>query len=329
MENEVDHHADDAEKSLAFSVDTHLLRELGSLLVGRDSTAVVELVKNAYDADATRVVLHGEALTQHGTIIVSDDGHGMTLADFTDKFLRIAGRSKEGGQRRSPMLRRRYTGAKGIGRLSAHKLGEAMALESMPALDVYDRGEAETGFTARINWRAIEESTASIEQTREISVQPHERQAGAGDQHGTTLTIHSLFSPWQGAQLTSFLAEVRSTRPDPVTIDEPPVTVFPGESLLGRLTVADSSAEDPGFRIELSGDFAGTESQWPNLLALNGTLLMGPAHCRDPPCRGHRRHSRPIRAGVDEPAGGGQPIRADGRRAEGAPRRGGDHTCVR
>ena len=35
-----------------FTVDTNLFRELGELLVGRSSTALVELIKNAYDADA-------------------------------------------------------------------------------------------------------------------------------------------------------------------------------------------------------------------------------------------------------------------------------------
>ena len=46
-----------------FTVDTHLFRELGELLVGRDSTALVELIKNSYDADATEVVVYGEALS--------------------------------------------------------------------------------------------------------------------------------------------------------------------------------------------------------------------------------------------------------------------------
>src|SRR5690242_15534648 len=47
---------------MAFSVDTHLLRELGALLVGRDSTALLEMIKNAYDADATSVSVHGADL---------------------------------------------------------------------------------------------------------------------------------------------------------------------------------------------------------------------------------------------------------------------------
>ncbi len=45
-----------------FTVDTHLFRELGELLVGRDSTALVELIKNSYDADATEVLVHAERL---------------------------------------------------------------------------------------------------------------------------------------------------------------------------------------------------------------------------------------------------------------------------
>src|SRR5689334_7613483 len=108
-------HEGDPER-FAFTVDTHILRELGSLLVGRDSTALVELIKNAYDADADRVVVHGEGVNSEGIIVVTDNGHGMNQTEFVDSFLRIAGRTKE-GDRRSPRFRQAYTGAKGIGRL--------------------------------------------------------------------------------------------------------------------------------------------------------------------------------------------------------------------
>ncbi|WP_454113007.1 ATP-binding protein [Microbacterium maritypicum] len=256
-------------QDLAFSVDTHLLRELGALLVGRDSTAVVELIKNAYDADATRVVLHAEEITAHGLIAVSDDGHGMTVVDFTDKFLRIAGRSKEGGSRRSPLFHRRYTGAKGIGRLSAHKLGRSLALESNPNLHVLHRSAEDAGFRATINWEAIEASTESIEQAKEISLTPVSSSPGSA----TTLTIRHLFSPWRGKQLSAFLNEVRSTRPDDALVAPPPSRVIPAGSLLGPIQPADTSDEDPGFTVELSGDFAGSESQWPDLLAYANWMI--------------------------------------------------------
>lgn len=110
-----------------FTVDTHLFRELGELLVGRESTALVELIKNAYDADATHVTVHGESLhdPKLGRIVISDNGVGMTLQEFEEGFLRIASRIKEQGSRTSIRFNRRFTGAKGIGRLAAHKLASS------------------------------------------------------------------------------------------------------------------------------------------------------------------------------------------------------------
>src|SRR5258708_5458180 len=134
-----------------FSVDTHLFRELGELLVGRDSTALVELIKNSYDADATEVVVHGSHLSdpERGAITVTDDGHGMSRAAFESGFLRIASRMKE-TIRESPRYKRRYTGAKGVGRLAAHKLAWKLKLLSTPS------DESELAIKASINWRQIE-----------------------------------------------------------------------------------------------------------------------------------------------------------------------------
>src|SRR5215210_2763803 len=102
--------------SATFTVDTHLFRELGELLVGRDSTALIELIKNSYDADATEVIVYGEMITSttRGYIQVRDNGIGMSRKEFETGFLRIASRTKEAGNRRSPVYQRRYTGAKGV-----------------------------------------------------------------------------------------------------------------------------------------------------------------------------------------------------------------------
>jgi methylase of polypeptide subunit release factors len=107
-----------------FSVDTHLFRELGELLVGRDSTALIELLKNAYDADATSVVVYGESLSHigQGYITITDNGIGMSRPEFEKGFLTIASRTKDDHSRRSKVFERRYTGQKGVGRLAAHKL---------------------------------------------------------------------------------------------------------------------------------------------------------------------------------------------------------------
>jgi signal transduction histidine kinase len=139
-----------------FTVDTHLFRELGALLVGRDSTALVELVKNAYDADATQVTVFGERISapDGGRIVVTDDGNGMTANAFETGFLRVASRAKELGTRRSPRFSRRYTGAKGIGRLAAHKLAHRIEILSTARTSPPSDYEE---LTASIDWDRIEE----------------------------------------------------------------------------------------------------------------------------------------------------------------------------
>ena len=113
---------------LSFSVDTHVFRELGELLVGRDSTALLELIKNCYDADATRVVVTAIELADisRGRIMIGDNGCGMDEERFRLGFLRIASRFKE-EDRRSDHFKRRYTGSKGIGRLAAPQACEIHA----------------------------------------------------------------------------------------------------------------------------------------------------------------------------------------------------------
>ncbi len=139
-----------------FTVDTHLFRELGELLVGRESTALVELIKNSYDADATIVTVYGENLEKpsQGRITITDDGIGMTPETFRKGFLRIASRLKEGSGRRSPYYKRRYTGAKGIGRLAAQKLAWHLSAISVP--DPAVLGDDAEAVEATIDWQKID-----------------------------------------------------------------------------------------------------------------------------------------------------------------------------
>ncbi|MFM0060297.1 ATP-binding protein [Paraburkholderia phytofirmans] len=161
---------DHSEAGLGFTVDTHIFRELGDLLVGRDSTALAELIKNAYDADARRVQVRGTSLSDpgRGVITIVDDGHGMTPETFKIGFLRVAGRQKEAGNRRSPKYARRFTGEKGIGRLAAHKLAKRLEIISVPDKSVL--GDKATAFKAVIDWDRIEELN-TLDEVREHSSQ--------------------------------------------------------------------------------------------------------------------------------------------------------------
>ena len=124
----------DIKKSVfRFEVDAGLLFQLGEQLVARRSVALAELVKNAYDADATRVtVLLDNVTSPNGTIIIDDNGAGMTFEEVRDHWMRIATPDKVDNPISSRFGRPR-TGAKGIGRFAARRLSRKMTLHSVAA----------------------------------------------------------------------------------------------------------------------------------------------------------------------------------------------------
>jgi signal transduction histidine kinase len=253
-----------------FTVDTHLFRELGELLVGRESTALIELVKNAYDADATEVTVFGDRLDDpvRGTIRISDNGIGMTPETFERGFLRIASRIKNAGDRKSREWKRRFTGAKGVGRLAAHKLASKIEVSSTPWTD----NGAAVGVEGHINWDKVEQAE-TLDDIPPGAIAANPRPVRRSDNHGTTLTLTRLRKKWTPAQRTRFLLEVEALQA-PESLTSPlPTSVIPAGSLFERPRAADSKSADPGLRLHLEGDFAEGENYWPAVLETAGWLL--------------------------------------------------------
>jgi signal transduction histidine kinase len=251
-----------------FTVDTHLFRELGELLVGRDSTALAELIKNAYDADATLVTVYGEGLDNpgKGLIVVTDDGLGMRRDQFESGFLRVASRFKEQGERRSLRYGRRYTGAKGIGRLAAHKLAHVLDVISVPADELLVEGKpgSLSPVTARIDWDAIEEleTLDQVEGSGAIVVKTASRPATDSIKSGTIITLSKLRRKWTERDRAHFLSEVSGFEPPSVLVD-PPSNAPANDLLLKKPKVRDESTGRPSsFSIDLTGDFDAGEAYW-------------------------------------------------------------------
>jgi signal transduction histidine kinase len=115
---------------LTFDVDAALLFELGEQLVARKSIALAELVKNAYDADATRVTVSFRKVGRAGgTIVVTDDGTGMSLAEVRAGWMRVA-TTRKIRQPTSKVFGRHTTGSKGVGRFAARKLARRLVLKT-------------------------------------------------------------------------------------------------------------------------------------------------------------------------------------------------------
>jgi signal transduction histidine kinase len=110
-------------------VRARLIGLLGDELISDEPVALVELVKNAYDADAHRVEVRFEGEPDAPQrIIITDDGCGMDLNTVLNSWLE-PGTTRKKAFDHSP-LGRLYQGAKGIGRFAAARLGATLLLET-------------------------------------------------------------------------------------------------------------------------------------------------------------------------------------------------------
>lgn len=194
-------------KKLAFKVDSALLRELGERLVGRPHIALAELIKNSYDADATRAVITFEA----DSIVVEDDGHGMTFEEFNDFWMRIGSPHKE-KLGRSRKLNRPLTGSKGIGRLSVQFLGEGLEMRTVSA------GETSTELVAKVDWREAVHAGNLTEAVARYDEVPAETRFAGRSRSGTRLTLTRLNHRWTAEEFEELAREIWPLQPP---FDEP------------------------------------------------------------------------------------------------------------
>lgn len=144
---------------------SHILSLLGDELIGSDSLAIFELVKNAYDADAENVTVEFIDLNQENQqIIIEDDGHGMNSSVIQDVWLTIGTDFKRGKNRKeSEKYKRVSFGNKGVGRLAVHKLAKKITLETQA------EGEALTSRLI-IDWAELIASKEFIQEL-EVNIQ--------------------------------------------------------------------------------------------------------------------------------------------------------------
>ena len=115
-----------------FRPRARMLQLLGDELIGSARLAIFELVKNAYDADASEAIVCLNLDTDEGqTITVSDDGEGMNL-DVLQSVWLVPGnehrQKQRQDQRRTPKHNRLPLGEKGLGRFAVHKLGNRISM---------------------------------------------------------------------------------------------------------------------------------------------------------------------------------------------------------
>lgn len=134
------------------TIQSRIMKQLGSELVTSDTVALLELIKNSIDAGSKEVRVHSftsnlihdkggflnsvedeiqdiiKPYTNKGMMVVEDIGTGMSESDLEEGFLDIGTDIKKSDDNH-------YLGEKGIGRLAAQKLGKVLVVETSTSRD--------------------------------------------------------------------------------------------------------------------------------------------------------------------------------------------------
>lgn len=169
-----------------FRVDLRLLLELGERLISRDEVAVVELVKNAYDADAETV----DVIVKEKKIEVKDNGDGMDRNEISEGWLTIGTAIKK--QKTRTKRGRRVLGEKGLGRLAVLRLGKKIR--------IYTQKKGEVCYQIIMDWKAAKQKLIAYTYTpvEEMVIDIIEvEKIIFPDGHGTNIIIEDLNISWE------------------------------------------------------------------------------------------------------------------------------------
>lgn len=233
-----------AEKSLAhgfiaFDVEARLLQELGERLVASAEVALLELVKNSSDAEASYCKLALTPRRKAMALVVTDDGNGMSEEDFRNRWMRIATNNKRDPY--TAKFQRTVTGQKGIGRFAIRFLGAALKLRS-----VCDTPDGRTVLEAVFDWQRLD----SAERLSDAKVPYRVTRATTQDTPGTTLTVWRLKHDLVSAVDKQLLTDV-------LKVASPTSAFDPGPFKYRRTR---STHGDPGYRVLFEG-FPALEDQ--------------------------------------------------------------------
>jgi hypothetical protein len=191
-----------------FDVHPSVVYQLGESLISDAVQALIELVKNCYDADASyakvtidtlgRLDLPGTLYTaQGGRIVVEDDGNGMDEEAITGGWLLISNRAKRAlkESRKTTPGGRTPLGDKGLGRLGVQRLGTN--------LDVFTKESRGTGFHFAFSWLDFATAPSLRDVNVNLSQSPNLKRKG------TTVVISELREPdlWRGKDAETRLVQ--------------------------------------------------------------------------------------------------------------------------
>ncbi|AOW21993.1 hypothetical protein LPB138_03225 [Urechidicola croceus] len=175
-------------ENVRFSVDAGVINRLGKELVGRHETAVSELVKNSYDADALTVDLYFKDCDKPGgTLTIEDSGLGMTREQLVKGFMTISSSDKIHNPK-SPRYNRTRAGQKGIGRFATQRIGQELTIVTQTL-------KSDKALKVTIDWDKYEMDSNLLLISNTIEEVEKEKE------EGTTLTIKNVRDSWSDTMI--------------------------------------------------------------------------------------------------------------------------------
>ncbi len=195
------------DKFQRFNVDAKTPIHLGRDSIKDHTTALLELVKNSYDADAKNVDVDVFCKNKKDLIRVADNGFGMTRNELINHWLRIGFSIK----RKSKLseLGRRKTGEKGIGRISTDRLGANLELITKTVTDGI--------IGLKVNWNEFDtegkdvfDIDVELIHPDSINVPP---KGGKPSPTGTEIRISNLRQSWTVSNIENLYYELSALTP--------------------------------------------------------------------------------------------------------------------
>ena len=194
------------ETNISFSPKARIILQLGDQLIRSENIAVLELIKNSYDACATQVTIRMNHIDNKdfGSIIIEDNGSGMTYNHIRDVWLTPGTTFKKKQIEKGEFIEgcgRVPLGEKGIGRFGAHKLGEE--------IEMISKKEGKKEAYLKINWEDFD----TDEQLDAIPIQLEKREQPeyfTNGETGTKIIIKRLRQTWTRGTLRSLYRAVNT-----------------------------------------------------------------------------------------------------------------------
>jgi signal transduction histidine kinase len=246
-----------------FAVEARLVRELGERLVKEPEIALLELIKNSYDADA--IVCDLKAIGDE-ELTIADDGRGMTLDEFLSAWMRIGTSSKEKNAE-SDVYRRAVSGEKGIGRFAVRYLGRQLELTSIANDD--KRGFA-TKLVAVFDWPQFDR----YEDLGKVKIPYKVYRASPTEKTGLTLKITRLRKAAKNLDL-------RRIRTASIELVSPYASLLKDAERDDARQQASRAVVDPGFSLRIQDDDQEAEDADVASVVLDNAILRVKIRLRD------------------------------------------------